>query len=318
MLTGDTPITKGDAIIHGCSVRSELYSAFHYIGYCPQFDALYDELTAREHLNLYATLRGVLKNSRSEVVDWALTKLDLLQYADRPVGTYSGGNKRKLSTAIALIGGPALIFLDEPTTGMDPYSKRFLWDLILSLVKDGKSIVFTSHSMEECEMLCTRLAIMVNGHFKCLGSTQHLKNKFGDGYSIKIKCLESDTTRMETYMKKNFPFAVLAEKHYNCLHYELNSQYVFLDDVFSKMELAMKQVFIKDYSVSQNTLDNVFINFVKDQNDQHEMPQASLAEPEMSSDDDFDDAILENSDNSSGNSDTLPNGIGELLPDIVP
>ncbi|KAG7263275.1 hypothetical protein CRUP_000329, partial [Coryphaenoides rupestris] len=89
---------------------------------------------------------------------------------------YSGGNKRKLSTAMALIGCPPVIFLDEPTTGMDPKARRFLWDCILSIIRDGRSVVLTSHSMEECEALCTRMAIMVNGRFKCLGSIQHLKS----------------------------------------------------------------------------------------------------------------------------------------------
>ena len=89
----------------------------------------------------------------------------------------SGGNKRKLSTAIALVGNPPIVLLDEPTTGMDPTTRRYLWDVVIGIIKEGRSVVLTSHSMEECEALCTRLAIMVNGSFKCLGSLQHLKNK---------------------------------------------------------------------------------------------------------------------------------------------
>lgn len=81
--------------------------------------------------------------------------------------------------------------LDEPTTGMDPVSKRALWKLLSKVRSSGKSIILSSHSMEECEALCTRLAIMVNGEFKCLGSTQHLKNKFSNGFWITIKLLES-------------------------------------------------------------------------------------------------------------------------------
>ena len=89
----------------------------------------------------------------------------------------SGGNKRKLSTAIALVGNPPIVLLDEPTTGMDPTTRRYLWNVLTAVVEEGGSIVLTSHSMEECEALCTRLTIMVNGSFKCLGSIQHLKNK---------------------------------------------------------------------------------------------------------------------------------------------
>lgn len=77
---------------------------------------------------------------------------------------------------------------DEPTTGMDPHSRRFLWDCLLSIVREGqRSVILTSHSMEECEVLCGRLAIMVNGKFKCLGSAQHLKNRYGDGYTVTLK-----------------------------------------------------------------------------------------------------------------------------------
>ncbi|CAL8135403.1 unnamed protein product [Orchesella dallaii] len=258
MLTGDTPITFGDAFINTHSVKTSGRIALKSIGYCPQVDALLDELTAREHLQLYARLRGVPSKEVDLVVEWALKKLDLLQIANRPCRTYSGGNRRKISTAIALIGSPSLIFLDEPTSGTDPRSRRFLWDLILSLVKEGRSIVFTSHSMEECEMLCTRLAIMVNGQFRCIGSAQHLKNKFGDGYSITLRCtLEKDTGKVERYMRKMFSVAVMKEKHHNCLHYEIASEFVSLDDIFQKLELAMKDMPILDYSVSQNTLDNV-------------------------------------------------------------
>lgn len=166
------------------------------------------------------------------MAQWGIAKLGLGPHADRLAGTYSGGNKRKLSTAIALLGSPPIIFLvsgavgggdgghgagldggltlwlqDEPTTGMDPRARRFLWDCILSLVREGRSVLLTSHrwvpstagggqhgwdgglccvphtspphpgSMEECEALCTRMAIMVNGRFRCLGSVQHLKNR---------------------------------------------------------------------------------------------------------------------------------------------
>ncbi|KAK2502159.1 hypothetical protein MC885_015949 [Smutsia gigantea] len=199
MLTGDESSTGGEAFVNGHSILKELLQVQQSVGYCPQFDALFDELTAREHLQLYTRLRGVpwkdearvrapgrgggrrrgraLTSALTQVVEWALQKLELAKHADKPAGTYSGGNKRKLSAAIALIGHPAFVFLDEPTTGMDPKARRFLWNLILDLIKTGRSVVLTSHSMEECEALCTRLAIMVNGRLRCLGSIQHLKNR---------------------------------------------------------------------------------------------------------------------------------------------
>ena len=104
--------------------------------------------------------------------------MDLLEVAGRLARELSGGNKRKLSVGIAIIGKPPLVLLDEPSTGMDPLTKRRVWRTINRMAAGGEtSVVLTTHSMEECEALCTRLAIMVNGNFKCLGSIQHLKSK---------------------------------------------------------------------------------------------------------------------------------------------
>ena len=90
------------------------------------------------------------------------------------------------------MGAPKVVFLDEPTAGMDPGTRRFLWDCVLDLVKNNHSVVMTSHSMEECEVLCSRLAIMVNGQFQCIGPPQHLKNRFGEGYTLTIRVADEN------------------------------------------------------------------------------------------------------------------------------
>ncbi|XP_026960037.1 ATP-binding cassette sub-family A member 2 isoform X4 [Sagmatias obliquidens] len=275
MLTGDESTTGGEAFVHGHSVLRELPQVQQSLGYCPQFDALFDELTAREHLQLYTRLRGIPWKDEARVVKWALEKLELTKYADKPAGTYSGGNKRKLSTAIALIGYPAFIFLDEPTTGMDPKARRFLWNLILDLIKTGRSVVLTSHSMEECEALCTRLAIMVNGRLRCLGSIQHLKNRFGDGYMITVRTKGSQNVKdVVRFFSRNFPEAVLKERHHTKVQYQLKSEHISLAQVFSKMEQVVGVLGLEDYSVSQTTLDNVFVNFAKKQSDNLEPQEA--------------------------------------------
>ncbi|XP_044943928.1 phospholipid-transporting ATPase ABCA7 isoform X7 [Mustela putorius furo] len=177
MVTGDTLPSGGEATLAGHSVAREPASAHRHMGYCPQSDAIFELLTGRQHLELFARLRGVPETQVAQTASLGLERLGLLQSADQPAGTYSGGNKRKLATAVALVGDPAVVFLDEPTTGMDPSSRRFLWNSLLAVVREGRSVVLTSHSMEECEALCTRLAVLVNGRFRCLGSTQHLKNR---------------------------------------------------------------------------------------------------------------------------------------------
>ncbi|XP_073347052.1 retinal-specific phospholipid-transporting ATPase ABCA4-like isoform X2 [Pagrus major] len=267
MLTGDTDVSSGEATVAGYSILNEILDVHQNMGYCPQFDAIDELLTGREHLYLYARLRGVPESEIPRVAEWGIQKLGLTEYASRCAGTYSGGNKRKLSTAIAMIGCPALVLLDEPTTGMDPHSRRFLWNAIMSVIQDGRAVVLTSHSMEECEALCTRLAIMVNGTFKCLGTIQHLKYKFGDGYvvTMKIKAakagLSPDLEPVESFMESSFPGCVQREKHYNTLQYEIASS--SLARIFQLVVANKERLSIEDYSVSQTTLDQVFVNFAK-------------------------------------------------------
>ncbi|XP_030852675.1 phospholipid-transporting ATPase ABCA1 [Strongylocentrotus purpuratus] len=267
MLTGDTSVTSGTAHITSYSILDAMQDVNRSMGYCPQFDALDELMTGQEHLEFYARVRGVIEEEIPKVADWGIRKLGLTEYRDRSAGTYSGGNKRKLSTAIALIGNPPVIFLDEPTTGMDPKSRRFLWNCITSIVKEGRSVVLTSHSMEECEALCTRLAIMVNGKFKCLGSTQHLKNKFGDGYTLTIRLGGEvpQTAALIDFMEVEFPSANLREQHFNMLEFQLSSSDTILSKVFQYLEDKRSRFNIEDYSVSQTTLDQVFINFASQQ-----------------------------------------------------
>ncbi|XP_045158186.2 phospholipid-transporting ATPase ABCA1-like isoform X2 [Mercenaria mercenaria] len=268
MLTGDERLSRGNAYVNNYSILNEMVQVRQNIGYCPQFDALDPLLTGVEHLRFYARLRGIPESDVREVADWAIRRLGLLPHANKISTNYSGGNKRKLSTAISLIGNPSVIFLDEPTTGMDPGARRFLWDCINNIVKDGRSVILTSHSMEECEALCGRLAIMVNGRFRCLGSIQHLKNRFGDGYTVIIRVSgeEPEMDPVMDFFNSEFPKSVLKEKHHNMLQYQLGSD-IQLSVLFGQIEAVRDKLNIEDYSVSQTTLDQVFINFAKLQSD---------------------------------------------------
>uniref|UniRef100_A0A671PN16 ATP-binding cassette, sub-family A (ABC1), member 4a n=1 Tax=Sinocyclocheilus anshuiensis TaxID=1608454 RepID=A0A671PN16_9TELE len=289
MLTGDIDVTSGEAVVTGYSILTNILDVHQNMGYCPQFDAIDDLLTGREHLHLYARLRGVPESEISRVAEWGIQKLGLFEYAGCTAGTYSGGNKRKLSTAIAMIDCPALLLLDEPTTGMDPHSRRFLWNSITSVIQGGRAVVLTSHSMEECEALCTRLAIMVNGTFKCLGTIQHLKYKFGDGYvvTMKIRAAKAgtvpDLNPAEAFMESTFPGCIQREKHYNTLQYEIASS--SLAKIFQLVFANKEMLNIEDYSVSQTTLDQVFVNFAKQQSGEDDTivlhPRAAGARRDM-------------------------------------
>jgi len=287
MLTGDTKISNGEAFVQGISLKMNMKEVHKRIGYCPQFDALIDDLTGRETLKLFALSRGIPTNKLSDVIAKLSGDLNFTQHLDKQVKAYSGGNKRKLSTAVSLLGNPVIVYLDEPTTGMDVGAKRNLWDVMCNVRNAGKTIVLTSHSMEECEALCTRLAIMVNGQFKCLGSTQHLKSKFGNGFVLTIKVkrfyneqnnnndtneeiARSESTEMinernavKDFVEQEFSGAVLKEEYYDMLTFHVPAHDIKWSQIFGTLESAKKQLSIEDYSIAQSTLEQVFLLFTK-------------------------------------------------------
>ncbi|XP_035897988.1 ATP-binding cassette sub-family A member 3-like [Anopheles stephensi] len=280
MLSGDETISFGDAWIKGHSLKSELKKVHQHIGYCPQFDALIEDLTGRETLKLFSLLRGVPRLNIPIVSMYLAREFGFEKHLDKQVKAYSGGNKRKLSTALAMLGNPSVVYLDEPTSGMDPGAKRNLWNGVCRVRDSGKTIVLTSHSMEECEALCTRLAIMVNGEFKCIGSTQHLKNKFSQGFVLTIKAKrvdgggkgkESDTLDLQNikdHIVTQFPDSHLKEEYQDLLTYYIRSNSMKWSQIFGVMERAKQQLNIEDYSIGQTSLEQVFLAFTKYQREE--------------------------------------------------
>ncbi|CAH2980304.1 unnamed protein product [Chilo suppressalis] len=268
MLTGDSHISSGDAYVHGLSIKTNIQDVHRHIGYCPQFDALFDNLTARETLQIFCLLRGIPPKTGAKMAMDLASALGFLRHYDKKVHECSGGTKRKISTAVALLGDSPLVFLDEPTTGMDPASKRLVWSSISNSVTSGRSIVLTSHSMEECEALCSRLTVMVNGTLYCLGPLQHLKSKFSQGYTLIVKCktgMDRDTyvSAINQYIFEKFLDAKLIETYLGISTYYLNDSGVPWWRVFHIMEEARRQFPIEDYSVSQTTLEQVFLRFTR-------------------------------------------------------
>ncbi|GAB1295814.1 ATP-binding cassette sub-family A member 13 [Apodemus speciosus] len=279
ILNGETLPSSGYAIIrtpHGKLDMVDLASAGKagiLIGYCPQQDALDELLTGWEHLQYYCRLRGIPKQYIPKVAADLVRRLHLESHVDKPVATYSGGTRRKLSTALALVGKPDILLLDEPSSGMDPCSKRYLWQTITQEVRDGCAAVLTSHSMEECEALCTRLAIMVDGSFRCLGPPQHIKNsglynlKFGDGYTIKVWLHKegSQPSAVSDCLKLHFPGIQFKGQRLNLLEYHVQKSWECLADLFKVLENNKRLLNIEHYSISQTTLEQVFVNFATEQ-----------------------------------------------------
>uniref|UniRef100_H2Z857 ABC transporter domain-containing protein n=1 Tax=Ciona savignyi TaxID=51511 RepID=H2Z857_CIOSA len=264
MLTGDYRATDGTAYLDGYDIRTQLRMAQQRMGYCPQFDALIDQMTGAETLRMYARLRGVPEDEIQACVLNLGRILHFSEHIDKACGTYSGGNKRKLSTAIALVGSPPVVLLDEPSTGMDPGAKRMLWDALAAVRSSGCSIVITSHSMEECEALCTRLAIMVNGKLRCMGGPQHLKSKFGEGYVIEVK-VKSNAELAKSQIEASFPGSTLKDEHQGMLTYHVPQCKTDGSDlkISMLMEESKSQSNIGDYTVSQTSLEQVFLGLVR-------------------------------------------------------
>lgn len=288
MMTGDEKISAGEAFVSGLSLKTSMKEVHQQIGYCPQFDAVLEELTGNETLTMFCLLRGIPQEKCQGIIKYLASELLFKKHINKKIKAYSGGNKRKLSTAIALIGDPPVIYLDEPTTGMDPAAKRHLWNVICKVRDSGRCIILTSHSMEECEALCTRLAIMVNGHFKCLGSTQHLKNKFARGYTLTVKIKKMpaplangsaptnhsilsaevdsyDLRPVKEFIGQSFFGAILMEAYEGLLTYCIADPTLTWSTMFGMMERAKRQLNIEDYSLGQTSLEQVFLTFTKKQ-----------------------------------------------------
>nr|QNH67858.1 ATP-binding cassette transporter subfamily A member 3 X1 [Brachionus rotundiformis] len=300
MLTGDEYLTKGDASINRISIKDDIKKYQKKLGYCPQFDPLIDQMTVMETMIMYARLRGLKPKIIRNTCLSLINLLDLDDHVGKMCYTLSGGNKRKLSVAIALIGSPLVVLLDEPTSGMDPITRRTLWNCLIKIKNKGKSLILTTHSMDETEVLCSNIGIMVNGEFKCIGSLQHLKSKYGEGYTLMVKiCVENkqngvdrtnivdgnqivieksiESGSIELNQKVNQFTEFISHKIKNSyvkesrdgfvnIHINDNSTSV-LSAVFSIIEEIKDQFSIEYYLVTQTKLEQIFLNFASKQID---------------------------------------------------
>nr|GMC75788.1 ABC transporter A family member 2-like [Ipomoea batatas] len=273
-LTGITPVTDGDALIYGCSIRSStgMSNIRRMIGVCPQFDILWDELSGQEHLQLFASIKGLLPASIKKVVKDALAEVKLTAAARMRASSYSGGMKRRLSVAIALIGEPKLVILDEPTTGMDPITRRHVWDIIVD-AKKGRAIILTTHSMEEADILSDRIGIMAKGRLRCIGTSIRLKSKFGTGFIANIsfsggtngtRTEDTGTTVQQEAVKEFF------RSHLDVVPKEENKSFMtfviphdresLLTDFFTELKDREREFGISDIQLGLTTLEEVFLN----------------------------------------------------------
>ena len=187
MVTGLFQPTSGTAYVNGLDIRTSMDDIHMNMGVCPQDNILWGDLTGPEHLRFYGRIKNLSGSALTAAVDEGLASVNLGDPATRKklVSEYSGGMQRRLSVAISLMGDPKLVILDEPSTGLDPASRRALWDIIL-YHKTRCAMILTTHAMEEADALCDRLAIFQDGRVRCSGTPNLLKFQFGKGFKISV------------------------------------------------------------------------------------------------------------------------------------
>uniref|UniRef100_A0A8C3C119 ATP binding cassette subfamily A member 10 n=1 Tax=Cairina moschata TaxID=8855 RepID=A0A8C3C119_CAIMO len=205
-----------------------------HLGHCPQEDPLWPDLTVHQHLQVYAAVKGVRKEDTAAAVNRIVNALELQDYLKKSARKLSAGITRKLCFAMCMLGNPAVLLLDEPSTGMDPKGK-----MIRAALKTKETgAILTTHYMEEAEAVCDRVAILVAGQLRCIGSIQYLKSKFGKGYLLEIKVKDPESTDLlHTEVLRIFPSAARQERFPSLLVYKVPMEDALpLSQSFSKLE----------------------------------------------------------------------------------
>lgn len=264
MLTGMMEPSSGTAYINGYDIRSKMDLARNSMGYCPQHNILFDELTVREHILFYCCLKGFSSEAAEAEANKYGRMLELTNKMDTLSSALSGGMKRKLCVVIALCGQSKVVFLDEPTSGMDPGARRTLWDILLAEKKD-RTILLTTHFMDEADVLSDRIAILTNGELKCAGSTFFLKKRFGTGYHlICVKNDGCDSTAVTELLKKHAPDIRFESENDTEIFYLLpEEKNVLFKNIFADLENNEVRLNLRGFGVSLTTLEEIFLKLGK-------------------------------------------------------
>ena len=261
MLTGMLNPTSGNAKAFGIDMFNNLNEVIENIGVCTQDDIFFEELTVLEHLNIFGVFKGMSNEEILRESEQYLTDLKLNQYKNTQAKNLSGGNKRKLMVALAFLGKPKLVFLDEPTSGMDTTLRREFWDILANYKRD-RIILLTTHYMDEADALGDNIGIMARGKLICCGSSMFLKKRFGIGYNLNISKTSSSVNSgaILEYIQKTIPTASIESD----LSGELQIRLPFNESAkfktfFMEMDSKIADLSIKAYGISITNLEEVFL-----------------------------------------------------------
>uniref|UniRef100_A0A671KUD1 ATP-binding cassette sub-family A member 5-like n=1 Tax=Sinocyclocheilus anshuiensis TaxID=1608454 RepID=A0A671KUD1_9TELE len=279
MLSGDTEPTAGQVCIlmgdYGTDFQP-VENPLEHVGYCPQVNPLWPRITLQEHLEIYAAIKGLRQHDIPNIIKRVVNALELKDHLYKQAKNLSAGLKRKLCFALSMLGNPQIVLLDEPSTGMDPKSKQRMWAIRAAFKNKQRGALLTTHYMEEAEAVCDRVAIMVSGQLRCIGSIQHLKGKFGRGYSLEINLREELTGLQQVALLhkeilKIFPHAARQDSFATLMVYKIPMEDVkSLAKSFAQLESAKQNFNFEEYNFSQSTLEQVFMEFAKEQENEEE------------------------------------------------
>ncbi|XP_037554448.1 phospholipid-transporting ATPase ABCA3-like [Dermacentor silvarum] len=235
------------------------------MGYCPQRDGLLDMLTGVETLLLFGRLRGVPMTT--EYLRVLLYVFRLQEIADYLVGTYSAGNRRKLSICISMIGLPRIVLLDEPYAEISTTARKRIVNYISALQRVSNiAILLSSHGLSDVEFLCNRIAIMDAGKLQCLGTLAQLKDKFGKGYTIIVKTYpdkKEDFFYQQDVVSdvcKAFPGAEMAYSYEGLLEFRMSRVNMLWSEMFMRMARIKRRRKLQDFFISDTSLEQIFLS----------------------------------------------------------
>ncbi|XP_047316812.1 ABC transporter A family member 7-like [Impatiens glandulifera] len=264
MMIGLIKPSFGTAYVQGMDIKTSMDEIYSNMGVCPQHDLLWETLTGREHLLFYGRLKNLKGSVLTEAVEESLKGVNLFYggVADKQSGKYSGGMKRRLSVAISLIGDPKVVYMDEPSTGLDPASRNSLWNVV-KRAKQNRAIILTTHSMEEAEHLCDRLGIFVDGSLQCIGNPKELKARYGGSYVFTMTTSSSHEEEVEVLVKNLSPNANKVYHLSGTQKFELPKQEVRIAEVFRAVENAKSRFVVQAWGLADTTLEDVFIKVAR-------------------------------------------------------
>ncbi|XP_068386838.1 ATP-binding cassette sub-family A member 6 isoform X2 [Eschrichtius robustus] len=270
MISGVMKPTAGEVELtgYGSVLGHQGDGSVRFLGYCPQENVLWPILTAREHLEVFAAVKGLRKADASVAISRLADAFKLHEQLNVPVQKLTAGATRKLCFVLSILGDPPVLLLDEPSTGLDPTEQQHMWQTIQAAIKNTeRGALLTTHYLAEAEAVCDRVAMMVSGRLRCIGSIQHLKNHLGKEYILELTVKEtSQVPLVHTEVLKLFPHAAQQERCSSFLAYKLPTEDVRpLSQAFHKLEAVKHNFNLEEYSLSQCTLEKVSLELSKEQ-----------------------------------------------------